>query len=106
MPATSSAARAASPSTNRKCATSPNTPPPSMLTPARPSASPISARAPGRFSSAMARSNMGGSVVGVLTLLRRLEQLRQQLRHGHDIEQVVMEHRQEPVRLAVLHVLV
>jgi len=56
MPAVSSAARAAAPSANRKCATSPNTPPPSMLTPARPSASPISASAPGRFSSAIARS--------------------------------------------------
>ena len=31
-------------------------PPPSTLTPARPSASPISARVPGRFSRAIARS--------------------------------------------------
>src|SRR5208283_2616396 len=60
MPAASSALRAAVTSWHRKCATAwPSTthaPPPSMLTPARPRASPISAKAPGRFSSAIVRS--------------------------------------------------
>src|SRR3954452_17036448 len=60
MPAASTALRAASPSSNRKCATPrPSTthaPPPSMLTPVRPRASLISARAPGRSSRAIARS--------------------------------------------------
>src|SRR5438874_4283394 len=60
MPAASSARRAAAPSAKRKWPTPrPSTthaPPPSTLTPARPSAAPISARAPGRFSNAMARS--------------------------------------------------
>src|SRR5258705_7667083 len=56
MPAASSAARAAAPSAKRKCAVPFQTPPPSTLTPARPSTSPISASAPGRFSSSMVRS--------------------------------------------------
>src|SRR3954453_18508869 len=62
MPAASSAFRAASPSSNRKCATPrPSTthaPQPSMLTAARPRASPILARAPWGSSRAIARSFM------------------------------------------------
>src|ERR1700691_4351674 len=62
MPAAASALRAAAPSSKRKCAApwpwTTHAPPPSTLTPARPRASPMSANAPGRLSSAMLRSFM------------------------------------------------
>src|SRR3954463_4802041 len=64
MPAASSAFPAGAPALKQKCATprassaawTTHAPPPSMLTPARPRASPISANAPGRSSRAIARS--------------------------------------------------
>src|SRR5882672_2147915 len=71
-----------------------------MLTPARPSASPISASAPGRFFKAIVKSN----IAPFISLLH-LKQSRQKLGHGDQVEQVVVEHRNQPVRLAVLHVL-
>src|SRR2546425_3253037 len=62
MPAPSRTLRATAPSAKRKWATptplTTNAPPPSTLTPARPSASPISASSPGWFSSAMVKSFM------------------------------------------------
>src|SRR5258705_7325395 len=114
--AASSASRAAEPFAKRKCAApwvdSParsrpfttHAPPPSILTPARPSASPISARAPGRSSRAMDRSNIGGSFMDALLLGQLIEKPRQQLRHRHDVEHVVVEHRDQTVRLSVFHV--